>query len=122
MADSENIDKKAEEFNEYMLKQAAITFSMEGISRDLKAFLQKKITHNRTNMTQLSALISSIMQSGSKSVKENVFKKGSYIADMLEHTVKESKFIDVALNLIIQNILTKEAILSSDSYKDTKGR
>jgi len=37
----EDLKKKFEEYQEDLLKNAAITFSMEGLSKDIKFFLQK---------------------------------------------------------------------------------
>ena len=114
MGDSDDLGKKIEEFNEFMLKQTAITFSMEGISKDLKTFLQKKISHNRTNLTQLASIISAIATSGTKSLKEELLKKNSPTYQLFDHVLKEIKITDVALDIIIQNMLNKEAALSGE--------
>lgn len=110
----EHMEKKLEEFNEFLLKQAAITFSMEGVSKDLKSFLQKKLAHNRTNITQLANMVSAVSQSPSKELRDGSLRRGSILYDLLSHVMKEAKFTDMALNLIIQNIMTKEAMLASE--------
>ena len=120
MGTDENIEKKLEQFNEFMLKQAAITFSMEGVSKDLKSFLQKKLSHNKTNITQLATMISAISQSPSKELRDGSLRKGSILYDLLSHVMKEAKFTDMALNLIIQNIMTKEAMLASEKESAQK--
>ena len=114
MGSDEKMEKKIEEFNEFMLKQAAITFSLEGVSKDLKNFLQKKIAHNRTNITQLTSLVTAVAQSPSKELRDGAIQKNSLIHTLLDHVVKEVRFTDMVLNVIIQNIMNKEAMLSSD--------
>jgi replication initiation and membrane attachment protein DnaB len=121
MSIEENMDKKLEEFNEFMLKQAAITFSMEGVSKDLKGFLQKKISHNKTNITQLALMVSSIAQSPSKELRDGAVKKGSIIHLMLDHVLKEIRFTDTVMNVVIQNVLNKEAMLSSEKATQQPG-
>jgi len=112
--ENEDLTKKTDEFNEFMLKQAAITFSAEGVSRDLKNFIQKKIVHNRSNFENLTGIIYAITQSDSKVLKNKLFDKDSPISGLLDHIIKEIKITDVALNLVTQNMLTKEALLNSD--------
>ena len=118
MGIEDQMDKKIEEFNEYMLKQAAITFSMEGASKDLKSFLLKKLSHNRTNLYHVSEMVAAVAHSPSKEIREGSLKKGTALHSLLEHVVKEVKFTDMALDLIIQNLMVKETMLASE--KDTQ--
>jgi hypothetical protein len=107
----EDLNRKAKEFNESLLKQTALTFSLEGISKDIKALLHKKITHNRTNLTQLSHMLQSLMCSDSKPIKEGTLKKGGPILDLLNHVIKEIKVTDTMLDILISNMMNKEATL-----------
>jgi fatty acid/phospholipid biosynthesis enzyme len=120
MGTDEKMEKKIEEFNEFMLKQAAITFSLEGVSKDLKNFLQKKIVHNRTNITQLTSMVTAVAHSPSKELREGSLTKGSIMYGLLDHIVREIRFTDMALNVVIQNIMNKEAMLSSEKDPSTE--
>jgi hypothetical protein len=110
----EDLNKKAKEFNEFLLKQTAITFSLEGVSKDLKGLIQKKITHNRINLTQLSHMLQSLMCSDSKPIKEGTLKKGSPVLDLMNHIIKEIKVTDTMLNITISSLMNKEACLLAE--------
>ena len=103
------------DFNEFMLKQTAITFSLEGVSKDLKSYLQKKISHNRVNITQVTEMIAALSHSPSKTLRDGALKKGSQLNTLLTHVTDEVRFTDMALNLIIQSIMAKEALLSAET-------
>jgi translation initiation factor 2 alpha subunit (eIF-2alpha) len=115
--ENEELMKKTDEFNEFLLKQAALTFSAEGVSRDLKNFIQKKIVHNRNNFENLTGIITAITQSDSKVLKNKLFEKDSQISGLLEHIIKEIKITDVALSIVMQNMLSKEALLNSEKIQ-----
>lgn len=66
----------SEEYNKQLLKQAAVTFSKEGISNDLKYFIQKKVSHNRVNLTYVTQLMDLAINSDINEVKEMSFKTG----------------------------------------------
>lgn len=112
----EDLNQKAKEFNEFLLKQTAVTFSMEGLSKDLKVFLSKKISHNKTNLTQVSSIIQSLMCSDSKPIKEATLKKGSAVLDLLNHIIKEVKITDTMLDILISTMINKEDSLLLEKF------
>jgi hypothetical protein len=117
---NDEFSKKTEEFNEFMLKQAAITISSEGVSRDLKAFIQKKIHHDEMVLTQASQMLTAMVSSESEAIRESVLKKGNPIHKLLDHALKEIRITDVALNIAIQSMLSKEDALASEIRQEPK--
>jgi len=99
------------EFNKQLLKQAAVTFSREGISNDLKYFVQKKIIHNRTNLTYITQLMDLTINSDSKETKELAFKRGSPLKGLLEHVYGEIIKTDILINKSIEFVLKKDLSL-----------
>jgi len=97
-----------EEFNKQLLKQAAVTFTREGISNDLKYFIQKKIIHNRTNITYVTQLMDLTINSDSKETKELAFKRGSPLKGLLEHVYSEIIKTDILMNKAINFVLKKD--------------
>lgn len=103
-----------ERFNESMLKTTAITFSLEGISRDLETYIQKQITFNNRNFKHLSTIIRSLSACGEEVQKNFFSKRGSLITRMLEQSLDEQENINTLLTFIIQRIISKETNLSDD--------
>jgi len=105
----------AEEYNKQLLKQTAITFSNEGISNDLKYFIQKKITHNKTNLCYVTQLMDLAINSDSEELVEMAYKKISPIKKLLEHVTAEIIKTDILLNKSIEFVISKDP-----SVKDIK--
>jgi len=97
-----------EELNERMLKNAALTFSLEGISRDLKAFINKKVYYNTNSLRSVSEIIDSITRCGNKRVKEALLNKTSVTSKMYQHVFDEMRVTNLTLNFIIQKIMERE--------------
>ena len=99
--------------NEQMLKSTAITFSLEGISRDLEVYLQKKITFNNRNFKHVSDIIRSVSSCGEE-IQKSFLKKGSPISNLLDQSISEIENINAMLTFVIDNIISKESILKDD--------
>jgi arginine repressor len=102
------INPSAEEYNKQILKQAAFTFSQEGISRDLKYFIQKKVTHNKTNLCYVTQLMDLAINSKSKEIIELAFTKNSSLKKLLSHVTAEIIKTDILLNRSIDFIIRKD--------------
>lgn len=108
-------DNEAEEYNKQLLKQTAITFSRDGLSNDLKYFIQKKVSHNKTNLCYLTQLYDLAVSSESLKVQEMVFLKNSSLKRLLDHVCDEIIKTDVLLNKAVDLVLNKDA-----SFNDLK--
>src|SRR4030042_1011579 len=98
----DDINKNAaEEYNKQLLKQTAVTFSLEGTSKDLKYFIQKKVSHNKTNLVYLTQLMDLAINSETDEVIEQAFKKGGPLKGLLEHIYSEIVKTDALLNRAI---------------------
>lgn len=115
MSDNEK-DQNTEEFNKQLLKHTAVTFSMEGVSNDLKYFIQKKVNHNKTNLIYLTQLMDLALSSESEDIGDFVTKEGSPLIDLLIHVCSEIKQTDVILNKTLEAVLKRDSLLN-----DTKG-
>lgn len=105
----DDIDKNAaEEYNKQLLKQTAVTFSLEGTSKDLKYFIQKKVSHNKTNLVYLTQLMDLTINSETDEVIEQAFKKGGPLKGLLEHIYSEIVKTDALLNKAIDLTFEKE--------------
>jgi len=100
--------------NESMLKGTALTFTLEGLSKDLDKYLQKKITFNNRSFKYLSEMIQSLSASSSPELKKEIFKKDSQINKMLIHLNEEITVINYFLNKTVEKILNNEAALKSE--------
>jgi hypothetical protein len=110
------IDPAAEEYNKQLLKQTAFTFSQEGISSDLKYFIQKKVNHNKVNIAYVTQLMDLAINSESEQIVEMAFIKNSPLKKLLEHVSSEIIKTDLILNKAIEFVLNKDS-----SIRDLKG-
>jgi len=97
-----------EEYNKKILEQAALTFSAEGTSKDLKGFLQKRITHNRIIMNNLTQMMDLTLNSSSKKVRDAAYEKEGPLWVLLNHAVKEIMRTDDMLDSVLFHVIQKE--------------
>jgi hypothetical protein len=105
--------------NEKLLKTAAITFSLEGMSKDLEIYMQKKITLNNRNLKHISDIIRSLSSCGVE-VQKNLLRNGSPLSKMLEHTAEEMSGVNTLLTYVLEKIISKEILLNSDLDQNTE--
>jgi len=121
MTNPENIKRKFEKFNEERFKNTAVTFSLEGISNDLKVFINKKVNFNTKITEQIMNLLYSVVGSDKDVVKEISKNKDNPLFKLLEHLVGEIKTVNEVLNYIIDGLLEREDSLKKDmEYDKTK--
>ncbi|MBD3261274.1 MAG: hypothetical protein GF334_06250 [Candidatus Altiarchaeales archaeon] len=111
---SDEMDDRLKEYNEFMLKNAALTFSLEGLSKDLKSFLHKKISYNTEMMKHLTSMFRSVTTCEEKEVRLALLKEDSLVRSMVRHLYQEMRVTDMALNLIIQKLLERESTLTAE--------
>lgn len=114
--ESLKMDSSAEEYNKQLLKQTAFTFSREGISNDLKYFIQKKVSHNKTNLSYLTQLYGILVSSESEKMIEMASSKNSSLRRLLEHVTSEIIQTDLLLDKSIDFVLKKDKTI-----QDLKG-
>jgi len=103
-----------EEMNENLFKTTAITFSLEGISRDLETYMQKKITFNNRNFKHMSDIMRSISTCDPDIQKTLLVKRNSILTKMLEETYKEMQDVNALLSYLVHKIMDKEIELKND--------
>jgi hypothetical protein len=113
-------EKVSEEHNENFLKNTAITFSMEGLSKDLDKYLQKKITFNTRSLKYVTLMVSALSDSKSKVLQRMISNKSSEINKLLTLISNESSTINGILDFIIQRIMNNEDKLNSEYVKTAR--
>lgn len=119
---SEEMDERLRDYNEFMLKNAALTFSLEGLSKDLKSFLHKKISYNTEMMKHLTSMFRSVTTCEEKEVRMALLKEDSLVRAMVKHLYQEMRVTDMALNLIIQKLLERENTLTNEQSDTNSSR
>jgi hypothetical protein len=108
-----NNEEENDEYNKQILKQTALTFTREGISNDLKYFIQKKITHNKTNLSYLTQLIDITVNGNSDEMIQITFGDKSPLRQLLDHICIEIMKTDVLLDKAINFVIEKDLTLKS---------
>lgn len=120
MNTGDNIRNSSEEYNKFLLKQSAITFSLEGVSKDLKIFIQKKISHNKSALVHLTQLMDLTLSSEIPSISKEALKKGGPLDILLQHVITEVIKTDRYLDSIIESVLEKEKVLKEEDKEINK--
>lgn len=120
MNTGDNIRNSSEEYNKFLLKQSAITFSLEGVSKDLKIFIQKKISHNKSALVHLTQLMDLTLSSEIPSISKEALKKGGPLDVLLQHVITEVIKTDRYLDNIIESVLEKEKVLKEEDKEINK--
>ena len=121
---NDDLSKKLEDFNEHMLKATAVTFSMEGLSKDLESYLQKKVTLNNRTLKHLTDMVKYLSETQNDELVSyflnNKKNKQSPIEKVMNHLIEETITTNGILNYIIQSIISKETNLETDIINDSK--
>ena len=107
------VQKKMEEYNESLLKNAVITFNSEAISKELKDTIRKKMSYNKTCLVHLTKIFESIVGLGTKDIKDKFLNKGDIIDRLFEHVYTEMKVTDACLNNVMQALIQQQITLES---------
>lgn len=106
------IQKKFDEFNSQRLENTAVTFALEGVSRDLKLLLNKKMMFT-SKLTQYTTNLIASLSSASPAQTKKIFDKDSPAASMLDQAMTESKEISNMMNKVIYRLIEREDMLNS---------
>jgi bacterioferritin (cytochrome b1) len=102
-----------EEKNEQIFKNMAMTFSIEGITKDIQEILQKKMNYNTRVLRELSDIINSITDSKDNSIKRALLEKAkisAFITDIYE----DFKVISGTTNIILSELLKKKKLFDGN--------
>lgn len=111
IAMDEELQKKMDGYNEMLLKNTAITFSSEGLTRDLKVLITRKADFVADMLNGMAALIGSLPASKSSR------KRAQMIDAMLNHALNEVHTVNSTMNYVIARIFEKEVALAHDEAK-----
>jgi len=104
------LQERMDEFNELLLRNTALTFSTEGVTRDLKALLARKADFVAQSADAAARIAAAPCKSAvrSKSVDE-----------LVRHVVEEIKGTNSTLNYVIMKVVEREQALSTEA-EDSK--
>jgi uncharacterized protein YfkK (UPF0435 family) len=100
---ADEIREKIDQYNEMLLKNTALTFSSEGISRDIKVLISKKAEFVSDMLTGLAAVIDA---SSSHKVSS---RRAKLFDEMLDHALLEVRMVNSTLNYLVAKQFEKEA-------------
>jgi len=96
---SDGLQKKMDQYNELMLRSTALTFSLEGISRDLKFLLARK-----------AEFVAQIIESTAVMVAAKGHPKSVDV--LLDHVLEEVRGTNLTLNYVIMRTLERESAIT----------
>lgn len=121
----------SDEFNSAFLENSAITITQDGIAKDLKYFIEKKIAHNKDSLSNAARMVEAIVKHDAaekKSAgecsgdpkKDALFElnKNNAVVKLLNHALKETKTTDTFLNMMIHLLLDKSFLLEEESLRN----
>ena len=118
---NDDLKKKFQEYqemNNIRLEEVAYTFSMEGINRDLKGFIQKKISFNVRAMEHISTVLSGLANGDKANVRNILKDQESPINQMIQHLLTETRVVNSFLNTTIFGLLKREVLLSESDISE----
>ena len=108
--------REEEKKNEQQFTNMAITFSLEGVTKDIQDILQKKMSYHIRALKEVSGIINSVASSKDCRVRRMLLKD-SNIKSLLDVTLSDYKIITASTNIILQELMKKKQFLF-DQVKD----
>jgi hypothetical protein len=102
-----------EEKNEQIFKNMAMTFSIEGITKDIQGILQKKMNYNIRVLRELSDIIKSISASRNNSIKKSLLE-GAKLSNFITDVYEDFKVISGTTNIILSELLKKKKLFDGN--------
>ena len=111
--------KEDETKNEQLFTNMAMTFSLEGVTKDIQEILQKKMNYHIKALKEVNGIISSI--SSSKDIRvRRMLLKDPKIRSLLDVALEDFKVITASTNVILQELMQKKQFLiDQDSETET---
>lgn len=109
----DDVQRKLDEYNELLLRNTALTFSTEGVTRDLKAMLARKADFVAQAADAAARLAAAPCKSSDRS---------KAIDELVRHVVEEVKGTNSTINFVIMKVIEREQALSMDEKEDRPRR
>jgi len=103
-------DKK----NEQVFKNMAMTFSAEGITKDIQEILIKKMNYHVRILKELNGIINSLAMSKDKSVVNHLLGKGN-LTEFIAGAYKEYELISGSTNIVLSELLKNKKFIINDT-------
>ena len=114
MKPSEEIVKQSEEFNEHLLKQTALTFSLEGMKKDIKYLIGKKVGFNRMALGHVTRMLEALSTGFDKKTQANLTSPGTPIGDLMDHVFGEIEQTNELISTQLDQVLKRHEVVSKD--------
>jgi len=121
MQDKSTTSDRSTEYAENLLKDSVLTINMQGISKDIKYFIQKKVQHNTSVLTETTKILSYITSSSNAKTKELLLGSDtSGLRRLLKHVTEEIEFTDVLINNTLERLMYLEGVYRTEKRKTSK--
>jgi hypothetical protein len=108
-SNKQNEDKK----NEQIFKNMAMTFSVEGVTKDIQEILLKKMNYHTRVLKELNGIINALSVSKNQSFKKSLLKE-SKISQLITDVCEEYKIITGCTNMILNTLMKKKMYLDEN--------
>lgn len=100
------MQEKMDEFNEMLLRNTALTFSTEGITRDLKSLLARKSQFVAQSADAAARLSAAPCKSSARSKS---------IDELVSHIVEEIRGTNATINFVIMKVIERDRAMSFEA-------
>lgn len=108
-SDKQNEDKK----NEQIFKNMAMTFSVEGVTKDIQEILLKKMNYHTRVLKEVNGIINALSVSKDHSFKKSLLKE-SEVSKFIKEVYEEYKIITGCTNMILNTLMKKKMYLDEN--------
>lgn len=105
-----------EEKSEQIFKNMAMTFSIEGITKDIQEVLQKKMNYNTRVLREISEIISALSASKNNSMKKALLREAK-LSNFIIDVYEDFKVIAGTTNIMLSELLKKKKFIDADGVQ-----
>jgi hypothetical protein len=100
--------------NEQTFHNMAMTFSLEGVTKDIQDILQRKMNFHVKALKELSGIVASIASCSDISIRKKLIND-SDISELIQVTVNDYKVIVGSSTLLLQELLRKKDFIINET-------
>jgi hypothetical protein len=104
----------SENKNEQLFTNMAMTFSLEGVTKDIQEILQRKMNYHVKALKEISGIIGAIASSKDLKVRRKLIDEKSDISNLLRVTLDDYKIIVGSTTLMLKDLLKKKQFINDE--------
>lgn len=105
--------------NEQTFTNMAMTFSMEGVTKDVQEIIQKKMNFHIKALKEIGEIINSIASSKDMRIRKKLIEE-SDISSLVHITVEDYKVIVGSTTLVLQELLKKKQFITDEIVEEAR--